>query len=241
MSASATQPRQAPPPDIDLAALPASILMNFVVLTLAPMLLTAAGADIGFARIAVLETIKSYQPRNQPDLIAVAQIVACGLAALGSLGLSMTGDLPLPMILRLRGNATALIRTAEHSRRARRDTIHHPAETHFEPADAAYEAEVLTSLAELRKAVRRHPGRVPGRRTRPAASPDRRDPGSRPGRTPASSRVGRCDDQRGQAVHRQPPRSFPPGTQDRPDASRRAEPVRRRPAVRRHAAAAPAG
>ena len=151
MSASATEHRQAPPPDIDLAALPAKILMNFIVLTLAPMLLTAAGADVGFARIAVLETIKAYQPRNQPDLIAIAQIVACGLAALGSLGLSMAGDLPLPMILRLRGNATALHRVAEHNRRARPETTHHPAATWLEPTDAAYEAEVLTALAESEK------------------------------------------------------------------------------------------
>jgi hypothetical protein len=151
MSASATEHRQAPPPDIDLAALPARILMNFIVLTLAPMLLTAAGADVGFARIAVLETIKAYQPRNQPDLIAIAQIVACGLAALGSLGLSMAGDLPLPMVLRLRGNATALNRVAEHNRRARPETTHHPAATWLEPTDAAYEAEVLTALAESEK------------------------------------------------------------------------------------------
>src|ERR1700757_3435865 len=99
MSASATESHHAPPPDFDLAALPASILMNFIVLTLAPVLLTAAGADIGFARITVLETIKAYQPRNQPDLLAVGQIVGCGLAALGSLGLSMADGLPLPMVL----------------------------------------------------------------------------------------------------------------------------------------------
>jgi hypothetical protein len=151
MSQSATEPHQTPPPDPDFALLPADILMNLIVIVLAPMFLAAAGADIGFARMAVSETIRAYQPRNQADMIAVAQIVACGLAALGSLSLSMTGDISPSMVLRLRGNANALNRSAEQNRRARPETTSRPAELHQEPADAAYEAEVLTSLADSEK------------------------------------------------------------------------------------------
>ena len=137
MSESATEPRRDPPPDVDLALLPADILMNFIIIVLAPMFLTAAGADIGFARMAVVETIRAYQPRNQADLIAVAQIVASGLAALGSLSLSMADNLPLPMILRLRGNANALNRSAEQHRRTLRDSrsaTDQPAETRSNPS-----------------------------------------------------------------------------------------------------------
>ena len=148
MSASATEPHQAPLPDEDFALLPADILMNLIVIILAPMFLTAAGADIGFARMAVSETIRAYRPRNQADMIAVAQIVACGLAALGSLSLSMTGDLSPSMALRLRGNANALNRSAEQNRRARPQGTSRAAEFQPEPADAAYEAEVLTSVAD---------------------------------------------------------------------------------------------
>jgi hypothetical protein len=159
---------QHPPPDIDLAVLPAHILMNFIIIVLAPMLLTAAGADIAFARMAVVETIRAYQPRNQADLIAVAQIVACGLAALGSLSLSMADDLPLSMVLRLRGNANALNRSAEQNRRTRLDSrsaTDQPAETQVEPADAQYEAEVLTSVAETERRF------ADARATAPAAEP----------------------------------------------------------------------
>ena len=82
------------------------------------MFLTASGGDIGFASMAALETVNSYRVRTLADLIAAAQIVAYGLAALGSLSLSMDDGLSLPMLLRLRGNANACTRSAEHNRRA---------------------------------------------------------------------------------------------------------------------------
>jgi hypothetical protein len=45
--------------------------------------------------------------RKQLDLIAVAQIIACGLAALGSLSMSLNDGMPLPMLLRLQSSANA--------------------------------------------------------------------------------------------------------------------------------------
>ena len=101
---------------------PSDSLLNLIVTLLAPMFLGAGGGNLTFARMAALETVNAYRVRNQADLIAVAQIVAFGLAALGSLSLSMADNLSLSMILRLRGNANALNRSAEQNRRALRQS-----------------------------------------------------------------------------------------------------------------------
>ena len=96
---------------------PSEILMALIVTLLAPMFLGVTAGDISLARLAALETVNAYQARNQADLIAIAQIIACGLAALGSLSLSMDDDISLSMTLRLRGSAVALNRSAEQNRR----------------------------------------------------------------------------------------------------------------------------
>jgi hypothetical protein len=94
------------------------VLMNLIVALLAPMFLGVTGGDIDFARMAAVETVNAYRARNRADLIAIAQIIAFGLAALGSLSLSMADDITVSMALRLRGNANACNRSAEQNRRA---------------------------------------------------------------------------------------------------------------------------
>jgi hypothetical protein len=136
---------------------PSDILMNLIAALLAPMFLGITAGDVALARLAAIETINAYQARNHADLIGIAQIIAYGLAALGSLSLSMSDDISLNMTLRLRGNANALDRSAEHNRRVLRETHHtgqaqEPEDT-FEPADAAYEAEVLANLAATQKLI----------------------------------------------------------------------------------------
>ena len=111
-------------PATDPAA-PPDILLNLVAILLAPIFLGVTAGDLALARRTVLHTINDYRARNQADLVAVAQIVGFGLAALGSLGLSVAGDIPLSMILRLRGNAIACNRAAELNRKAR---VSHQAE-----------------------------------------------------------------------------------------------------------------
>jgi hypothetical protein len=133
----------------------ADLLMHVVVMLLAPMFVTASGGDIGFARMAAFETLKAYQNRYQTDLIAVAQIIAYGLAALGSLSLSMEDGISLSMALRLRGNANALTRSAELNRRTLRETSAASQEPAWAPdsPEAQYEATVLASLAETQKVL----------------------------------------------------------------------------------------
>jgi hypothetical protein len=111
---------------------PGDLLMNLIATLLAPIFLGVAGGDTTLARLAVIEIINDYRARNHADLVAAAQVVAFGLAALGSLSLSMADDLSLSMTLRLRGNAVSLNRSAEQNRRVLREplrdnpTPHHP-------------------------------------------------------------------------------------------------------------------
>jgi hypothetical protein len=92
-------------------------LMSLIVTLLLPTFLGVTAGDIALARMAAIETINDYRARNNADLIAIAQIIACGLAALGSLSLSMDDEISLSMTLRLRGSAVALNRSAEQNRR----------------------------------------------------------------------------------------------------------------------------
>jgi hypothetical protein len=101
---------------------PAGLLMHLIVTLLAPMFLGVTAGDVRLARMAALETVNAYRASSHADLIAIAQIIAFGLAALGSLSLSMADDLSIAMMLRLRGNAVACDRSAEQNRRALRQS-----------------------------------------------------------------------------------------------------------------------
>ena len=137
-------------------------LMHLIITFLAPMFLGVSGGDIKFARAAAMQTVRSYQARNQADLIAIAQIVAYGLAALGSLSLSMGDDISVSMALRLRGNANALNRSAEQNRRALREGRHDAGLPRMDGAevtaaadqiDHVSQADVLAGLAETQRLV----------------------------------------------------------------------------------------
>ena len=111
--------------DADTAIPLSESLISFIVAMLAPMFLCAGSGDVRLARLAALETLSAYRMQNQADLMTVAQIVAFGIATLGSLSQSMLDDLSLPMVLRLRTSANALSRsghrhhqTLEQSHRA---------------------------------------------------------------------------------------------------------------------------
>ncbi|WP_428536112.1 hypothetical protein [Rhodopila sp.] len=91
---------------------PADILLNLVVSLLVPLFITAAGGELYFARMAALATIG----RTQADLLTIVQIISFSLGAADSVCRSMADDLPLPMVLRLRGNANSTARTAERNR-----------------------------------------------------------------------------------------------------------------------------
>jgi hypothetical protein len=107
----------APALDTDTRTHPSGILANRIIALLTPMFLTVTAGDISLARVAAIETVNIYGARDHADLLAVAQIIAFGLAALGSLSLSLAEDISPSMALRLRGSANACNRSAEQNRR----------------------------------------------------------------------------------------------------------------------------
>jgi hypothetical protein len=132
---------------------PTNPLMSLVVALLLPTFLGVTAGDIALARMAAIETINDYRARNSADLIAIAQIIACGLAALGSLSLSMDDNISLSMTLRLRGSAVALNRSAEQNRRVlnqplRDNPTPYYIETPPEPETSATEDDAGIARAE---------------------------------------------------------------------------------------------
>jgi hypothetical protein len=116
---------------------PGNLLLELVAALLTPIFLGVAQGDVALARLAAIETINDYRARNGIDLIAIAQIIACGLAAVASLGQSMAEDLSVAATLRLRGNAVSLNRHADRNRQILQAPLPEPdAEPapHLEPA-----------------------------------------------------------------------------------------------------------
>jgi hypothetical protein len=141
---------------------PRDILMSLIVALLAPMFLAVSGGNINYARMAAIETVNGYSIRNSAGLLSVAQIIAFGFAALGSLSLAMADNLSLSMTLRLRANANACHRSAEQSRRALSENppdttiaattrTAPPGEPPAEPEDDLDEAAVIASVAAAQK------------------------------------------------------------------------------------------
>jgi hypothetical protein len=157
----------------------ADILMHLVAIHLAPMFLCVTGGDIDHARMAAIETVNAYRAQTHADLIAIAQIVAFGLGALGSLSLAMNDDISVGMTLRLRGNANACNRSAEQNRRALRQhrleigSIEHARrECAPEPGQDAYEAEVIANVAATRQLVAETQAQMQaGNQAQPPAAP----------------------------------------------------------------------
>ncbi len=63
-----------------IAPCPPDLLLRLVITLLAPMFLGVSDGNVHFARMAAIETVRDYRARNNADLIAVAQIIAFGLA-----------------------------------------------------------------------------------------------------------------------------------------------------------------
>ncbi len=131
----------------------AGIFLDVIIAHLAPMFLFAANGDTALARAAAIETVETYQARNQPDLLSIAQMVAFGLAALGSLSLAMADDISTSMTLRLRANAVASSRAGEACRRALAQQA--PVRPRPEPATSDEDLSEVFSIAAAQQ-VRQH-------------------------------------------------------------------------------------
>src|ERR1700733_9648002 len=102
----------------ETAVRPLDILTNLIVAFLTPMFLATTGGDLNQARTAATETVNAYTARHPADLLLIGQSIALGLAVLSSISLSMAENIPINLILRLRGNAASMHRAADKCRSA---------------------------------------------------------------------------------------------------------------------------
>jgi hypothetical protein len=158
---------------------PADVLIHLIIILLTPMFLAVAGGDPRLARMAATEALHAYGTKNLADLIAIAQIIAFGLAVLDSLGRSMADAVPDRLVLRLRGNATGLNRAAEQCRRTLRSAQPADAAPFWLAADFDAEAERRREDAIIRTSPAPHsvsprsPPRPPQLRPLPLLHPSR--------------------------------------------------------------------
>jgi hypothetical protein len=128
----------------------ADILMHTVVTFLTPMFLATTGAR-DQARTAAIETVRACLTPNPMDLLLIGQMIALGLATLSSVSLSMAENIPISLILRLRGSAVSLHRASDQCRRALPEPVQQ--EAPLSDIDLAEEERIIAEVAETRKRV----------------------------------------------------------------------------------------
>jgi hypothetical protein len=143
----------------DPATTPPSLLMEFILACLAPLLVVGSITDLTLARQAAAEAIATYKARAEDELLTIAQAAGFAIAALDNLRLSAAKDLSVSLKLKLRGNAAALNRVSQANKAAlkllRRENP--------EPAvnDEKREEEALQALEEAEAAVAQAQANLP--------------------------------------------------------------------------------
>jgi hypothetical protein len=146
-------------PMTDPATAPPSLLMEFILACLAPLLVVGSITDLTLARQAAAEAIATYKARAEDELLTIAQAAGFAIAALDNLRLSAAKDLSVSLKLKLRGNAAALNRVSQANKAAlkllRRENP--------EPAvnDEKRKEEALQALAEAEAAVAQAQANLP--------------------------------------------------------------------------------
>jgi hypothetical protein len=129
-----------------------NFFLDLIVTLLTPMFLAVTAGNLGHARAAAMETVNAYRTENNLDLLAVAQIIAFGMAALGSLSLAMADNLSLSMVLRLRGNAVSASRAGEQCRRTLQEPRPDRLQSHDNRDDPfPDEATIIAQVEQLRQ------------------------------------------------------------------------------------------
>ncbi len=88
-----------------------------LVLTMLASMMAPTLADAALARLAAREAVEMYRTRGRDEWLTIGQIVGFAVAALDTLRLSMPAEVPVPLKLRLRGNANGLNRSSCACRR----------------------------------------------------------------------------------------------------------------------------
>ena len=95
-----------------------AVFLETIIARLTPWFLHAACGSLQAAREAALSMLASYDVRTEEEIRLAAEIASFGFDALDALGRSMDPDLPLNAVLRLRGSASSLHRSAHQCQRA---------------------------------------------------------------------------------------------------------------------------
>jgi hypothetical protein len=90
-------------------------ILDKILAFLAPLFLVATTGDIGAAQEAASAMLASYNPRTNRELRFAALSIAFAFGALETLSKAADPELALNQVLRLRGNANALNRSAQQN------------------------------------------------------------------------------------------------------------------------------
>jgi hypothetical protein len=93
------------------------VFLNTIISRLVPWFLIAAGGSLEAAHDAVISMLASYNVETEEEIRLAAEIASFGFSALAALSTSWDADLSLNAILRLRGSANALHRSAHQCQR----------------------------------------------------------------------------------------------------------------------------
>jgi hypothetical protein len=94
-----------------------SVFLDTILMRLVPWFLTAAEGCVESARQAALSMLASYNVETEEEIRLAAEITSFGFSALAALSSSFDQDLSLNAILRLRGSANSLHRSAHQCQR----------------------------------------------------------------------------------------------------------------------------
>ena len=130
---------------------PTDLVMSALIAFLMPMLLPTTGGDLALARATAIQTVKAYAARNPAELLLVGESIALGLAVIDSVSLSMAENIPINLILLLRGNAASLHRAADKCRSALADPQRDVYEPVLSDVDLQAEQDIIAEVARTRQ------------------------------------------------------------------------------------------
>ncbi len=137
---------------------PSELLFSILVTFLTPLFLggQTGNSDLEIARAAAIQALNSFRIRTHWDLFTVVQIIGFGMAALGSIGLSLQDDMSVNAVLRCRSNANALQRSSDRAqdrleKRQARDQ--QDTDSACDPPDEATVLELFRSAAQAQRDV----------------------------------------------------------------------------------------
>jgi hypothetical protein len=155
-------------------SLPATItqaVAEKIIAFLAPLFLAGAAGNLEASNHAAIAMLKTYAPTTDRELRFAALSIAFGFGALDALSRAADPDLTLNQVLRLRGTANALNRSAHQNETRLEKLRKHPPEAQSEdsqpePLPASTAAEDLLAFARLQS--------IPQAQTAPLSRQQRR-------------------------------------------------------------------